>query len=993
MFLKRIESYGFKSFANRVSIEFDMGMSAIVGPNGSGKSNVVDATRWVLGEQSAKTLRGGNMQDVIFKGSALKKQLGFAEVTLVLDNACQTLPLDFSEVSITRRLYRNGESVYLINSQKVRLQDLTNLFMDSGIGKESFSIIGQGRIDEILNSKPIDRRAIFEEAAGVLKYKTRKEQSLRRLEKTHENLLRVSDVIAELALQVEPLRIQSEVAKTYFDHKEKLQESEISVLSHEIKLLATQYDMLEKAMSTHTILLAQERITSEMQIQIQEQLESKIKALEDAIQIAQESLILITKDAEMAKGAQQMQEQKKEHLHEMIIQIEGDVSELTMKIQQVDQLALKSEHIEFEQNLAKKIADKKQVESKMHMSLEKLEQLKDEKNIQNGKYQGVSSRLQTLSEINDSLTNLFQGVRGVLQASKKQQLSGIHGTLIDIITVEAQYTKAIETSLASALQFIVTDNQKAAEQAIAFLKDQKLGKATFLPIDIIKSVAMSEQQQVPLAKMVGFIGIASDLLAYQPQYEQIILQQLGQTIIANNLEHANKIASAVQFRYRIVTLAGEIVHRGGSMTGGATRNEKTGLLSQKQDMVDLQEIKSQCEAEITATDANIAQQVFLLAGLKIQFEKSVSVLQAIQQKEHAIKQYMQQMLEQKQDVTRQVENLELRKSIYVEDLAKLQLAAVNLYATEGSYDDKKDEVITSINGLRRERLAIDNQKADAHKHQKVAEISERSLQKEFQKMQLDQNTAEVKASNTVMRLQETYNCSFESVKHLELDAPYEEVENRVSSIRKAIERMGPINASAIEEYARVSERFEYLTTQKADLDAAEENLLAIIADMDIEMRDRFAETFEAIQINFAETFKQLFAGGTAELKLEQKGEFLTSGIEIFTQPPGKKVQNLMLLSGGERALTAIALLFAILKTKPVPFCILDEVEAALDDANVDRFANYLKIFSKQTQFIVVTHRKGTMEYADVLYGVTMEEAGISKILSVRLKEATKLIEE
>lgn len=993
MFLKRIESYGFKSFANRVSIEFDTGMSAIVGPNGSGKSNVVDATRWVLGEQSAKTLRGGNMQDVIFKGSASKKQLGFAEVTLVMDNEDHALPLDFSEVSVTRRLYRNGESVYLINSQKVRLQDVTNLFMDSGIGKESFSIIGQGRIDEILNSKPVDRRAIFEEAAGVLKYKTRKEQSLRRLEKTHENLQRVSDVIAELEMQVVPLQKQAKTAERYIEHKKELESLEISLLAYEIRILSEEYETLQKTMNNYSMKMAEQTILLERELKLQEQLEVDIKELDDAVTTKQEQLVLVTRDAESAKGAQQMHGQKREHLLEMIQQLEHDIEVLQNKIKQVEALEKNSEKVNFAKQLEDVKSEQQSIQEQMSIEINHLENLKQQKIDKMGQLQGITSRYQTLHEINDSLTNLFQGVREVLKASKSGKIAGIHGTIVDIIEVETKYTKAIETALANALQFIVADNQKMAEQAISFLKQQKLGKATFLPLDIIKGQPFNQEQIKKLKSEPGFVGIASDLLRYNQQYEQIILQQLGQTIITDTLSNANKIARILQFRYRIVTLAGDVVHRGGSLTGGATRTEKTGLLSQKKEIETLAIEKSQTEKQLLEIEDKITNKMFAAEDVKMQFETIQQKSQKIEQQKQLFEHQLQQMMTQKEDIKMQLTNLQERKSGHEKELHHLESAAAELVDSYSEYDKQREDIILAINTLRTQRLAVDQKRSDSLKKHRAAEIEEKTLQKEYQKMQLAQNTAEVKASNKVGRLQETYERSYESVQHMELTQPYDEVGGRVQTLRQSIDRMGTVNLGAIDEYERVSERYEYLTDQKADLDEAEDNLLAIIQEMDIEMRDRFAETFKAIQENFSETFKKLFGGGTAELKLEQKGEFLTSGIEIFTQPPGKKVQNLSLLSGGERALTAIALLFAILKTKPVPFCILDEVEAALDEANVDRFAQYLKVFSQETQFIVVTHRKGTMECADVLYGVTMEEAGISKILSVRLQEASKLIED
>lgn len=992
MYLKRIESYGFKSFANRVSIEFDLGMNAIVGPNGSGKSNVVDAVRWVLGEQSAKALRGGAMQDVIFKGSATKKQLGFAEVTLVLDNEDKQLSVAYDEVSITRRLYRSGESNYLINGQKVRLQDITNLFMDSGIGKESFSIIGQGKIDEILNSKPIERRAIFEETAGVLKYKTRKEQSLRRLEKTHANLLRVVDVMKELEHQIKPLERQSKVAQQYLEFKDELSSLEVSLLAFEINQLNDEHKELQRESETLTLQIAEQTIIVDKSTQALEELEVIVKASDELIEEYQEKLLLITQEAASAKSAQEIQEQKKTHLQERIEQIEQDIESLSEKITQVDALEKQGSTINFDEKISRAKYEEGQAREQLKTELGEIENLKEEQLQAVKMLQAITSRYETLGEISDSLQNLFQGVREVIKASKNNRVQGIHGTVLDLIEVDPNYVKAIEVSFANALQFVVTDNQRSAENAISYLKQQRLGKATFLPLDVIRGTKVAPQQLQEIQNMPGFVGVASDLVTYDAAYEKIILQLLGQTIVAKTLSDANALARKLQFRFRIVTLNGETVHRGGSLTGGESRNERAGLLLQKQELKELATSKEREEKALKLLSDTLYDKMDLSKATEQQLLALQEKTRNIEQQQQLFAHQLDQMLSQKKDLRQQIEQFLERKNTYEHELSVLHSASQTLVDSTLAFDEQKEEILKEINAKRSERLKQEQEKSDLVSTQRAAEGQEKQLQRVAQQNELKQNTAQIKIHDKITRLQETYNESYENLAEVEMTGPYEEVGTRVKELRTSIDKMGMVNLGAIEEYERVSERYDYLVDQKYDLDEAEENLLEIISSMDVEMEERFEKTFKEIQEHFQETFRLMFGGGSAELRLEEKGNYLESGIEIFTQPPGKKNQNLTLLSGGERALTAIALLFAILRTKPVPFCILDEVEAALDEANVDRFAKYVKDFSRETQFIVVTHRKGTMEEADVLYGVTMEEAGISKILSVRLQDADSYLD-
>ena len=991
MYLKKIDSYGFKSFANRTTIEFEQGMNVIVGPNGSGKSNIVDATRWVLGEQSAKMLRGGNMQDIIFKGSTNKKKLGYAEVTLILDNSDGMLPLEYEEISVTRRLYRSGESLYLINNQKVRLQDITNLFMDSGIGKESFSIIGQGRIDEILNSKPIDRRAIFEEAAGVLKYKTRKEQSLRRLERTHTNLTRVNDIIEELSVQVAPLEKQAAVAKQYLTYKDELQKHEVDLLVYEIKQLATETASIEKDIAK----LSQELIITTIDIEKHttsiEAVEQDILLADKQIQELQEKLVHVTQEAENVRGTKRLHQQKIEYIKNTIQSLTEDETGLQERLKKIEVLQKNSSKVNFSEKKAAIEQTLYTEEQQLKNLLATIETKQQEKISLLGEQKTVSSRYHTLKEIQDTNQNLYQGVRAVVDAKKQGRLQGIEGTIVELIDVADEYTKAIEVALGTALQNIITNTQQDAENAVRYLKQNNRGRATFYPLDVLARQTQQRQTEQPFSDP-AVIGYAYDLLSFDPKYQAVFKQLLGQTLILTTLEAANKFAKATNFRYRIVTLDGEIVHRGGSITGGHGKNEQNGLLMQRKTLEQLAKRNAEFSGSIEAKNQELAELLNENRALQEQLQATREESYKIEQQQQLFEQQLSQLNLQKQEIEQQVLTITNKKTVQEQELVKIDQMTAELNDSTVEHDNLKEEIIGAINEKRTLRLNLDKAKNRIAAELKNAEQLYRDYEKQTQKLELSKNTAEIKGNDRIARLQELYNCSYQNIEQDVVVADYEGLAKEVNRLRVAIDKMGMVNLGAIDEYERVSERYQHLTEQRDDLVDAENNLLAIINEMDEEMEERFMETFKVIQDNFAYTFKRLFGGGTAELALTDKGNILESGIEIFAQPPGKKIQSLSLLSGGERALTAIALLFAILRTKAVPFCVLDEVEAALDEANVERFAKYLKSFSEETQFIVVSHRKGTMEAADILYGVTMEEAGVSKILSVKLQDANKYIE-
>ncbi|TLG72109.1 chromosome segregation protein SMC [Culicoidibacter larvae] len=994
MFLKRIEAYGFKSFANRTDIEFNAGISAIVGPNGSGKSNVVDAVRWVLGEQSAKTLRGGKMQDVIFKGSETKKPLNFAEVTLVLDNSEKQLPIEFQEVSVSRRLYRNGESEYKINGENVRLQDIAGLFMDSGVGKEAFSIIGQGRIDEILNSKPVERRVIFEEAAGVLKYKTRKEKALRKLESTHENLRRVEDIIGELEYQVEPLRAQAAVAEEYLSKKEQLQAIEIAVLAQEI---TTSYQALQELkvqaeeLTAKDIALATSVVETELSIDEFEQL---LVTQDQKINQLQEQLVEATRVLENVQGQKAVLDERARNMQESNKQLETDYQLLMDKKAQIDQVLStfanqKSNDAQAIETMRATIAAHAAEAGKLN---EQVRGIEAQQMQQIRELESTRSRFQTLSDVEASYGHLFHGVKAVLKHAENGRIKGVNGVLVDLIELDARYDVAIEVALASNLQNIVVEDEYVAQNAIQYLKENRLGKATFLPITRIKGNVASAGDLAMLKQQHGFVDVASNLINTDHKYRAIVENLLGTTLVAHSLKDATDISKKVGARFRVVTLEGEVIHRGGSMTGGKVANERTGLLTQKHQI-------EQLRKNITTMEQSVSQ-----------LQEQYSTQKAAEQNAHNQLQDLQLELVRKEEMlntqTLQTEQLQNQNIQIAEEIGRLEVRLaelkgqqIDIESARTDVDDdntvqqeSRDAIIVAINEQRKLRLEQTGRLEDLRNELRGLQKEQQKAAQELKAIELKQTRLEVEIDTKLTRLGEEYQLSYERACGHTLEQPIEEAVASVTELKRAIDRMGLVNIGAIEEFERVNERFTFLTEQKADLLQAEDNLLEIITEMDQEMESRFYTTFQTIQTHFNETFSELFGGGKALLELSDPDNVLTSGIDIIAQPPGKKLQHLSLLSGGERALTAISLLFALLKTRTVPFCILDEVEAALDDANVSRFANYLRNFSKETQFIVVTHRKGTMEQADILYGVTMQEPGITKMISVRLEEAEKIVE-
>lgn len=1175
---------GFKSFAERIGIDFVPGVTAVVGPNGSGKSNVTDAIRWVLGEQSAKSLRGAKMEDIIFAGSESRKALNFAEVTLILDNEDERLPISYNEVSVTRRVYRSGESEYLLNKQACRLKDITDLFLDSGLGKEAFSIISQGRVDEILNSKPDDRRAIFEEAAGVLKYKKRRKKAEHKLFETDDNLNRVLDILHELDERIEPLQVQASTAKDYLEMKDTLRQFDIGVLIHDIeqidetveKLLRDQQQWQSSQQKKIVEIQQSEQSIAQMKdtlLQVSQQLDAdqknvvevsesyarlqgeqqlfaekqknasaQLSKLKESLKQAeakrekwQQSLIekeQILKEAQvyvhnLRKKVKQLETDLNRSTDELDAEIEDRKStyierlnekaatnnELKSIEQQIQQQRQSDEKItskstELAAELKQAQATLLEIEPKLETIRKELEEhLKDyeatqaelqkanqqlaekQKMLYEGynHLQQLRSRRDTLAELEADFAGFYQGVKAVLQAREQQKLQGVHGAVAELIHAKGAYTQAIETALGAAMQHIVTSTDEDAKKAIRYLKQIKAGRATFLPMNIMKSRKLSSAALQSVQDHPSFIQTADELVQVDEKFRGIAENLLGHILVVKDLDGATQIAKFLQYRYRVVTLDGDVVNAGGSMSGGGANKQQNTIFSRKAELEVLQNNLTEMETTIKQAEKVVAewQQKARSAAtlldvqrdhgeqLRVQenelravyqaaitqekmLQQSLSIYGSEQQdttsrhallvtKQEALLQQLQQTNEEIQQLEQEVHRLnELKVQMktardtllnelanqredHAQAMGKFESIQSSTEETRSYFNEAAEEVANirreiefvtigdSTTGRseeqfehditrqlkRKQQLEISIEQAvekRATLQQKIDE--ETTLLKEMQRIHQqfvnEQNQVkvqlgklEVKRVNAVEQLHQNYDLTFEEAQ-LEpaLEVELDVAKRKVNMLSQSIKELGDVNISAIEEYESVAERHDFLTSQRNDLLEAKDTLYEAIREMDEEMTTRFGTTFKQIRIHFQEVFKELFGGGKADLILLEPEQLLTSGIEIVAQPPGKKLQNLGLLSGGERALTAIALLFAILRTRPVPFCILDEVEAALDEANVSRYSQYLKKFSEDTQFIVITHKKVTMEGADVLYGITMQEQGVSKLVSVKLEQET-----
>ncbi len=1181
MYLKNIEVHGFKSFAQKINFEFHNGITGIVGPNGSGKSNVGDAVRWVLGEQSAKQLRGGNMQDVIFSGTELRKPLSFASVAITLDNSDHKLPVEFNEVTVTRRLYRSGESEYLINGSSCRLKDIQEMFYDTGIGKEGYSIIGQGQIDKILSGKPEDRRELFDEAAGIVKFKRRKNTTIKKLDEERQNLVRVTDILTELTRQLEPLEKQSETAKIYLAKRDELRELDVNLFlldyEHTGKLLEeleeklgnteselektkeayeqtkVEYERLEQELEELNSRLEELKERQQQNALTRQQHEGQIQVLEEQILAGKqnsdhyrnrletlgEELQKRTSDKEkfseekeelrdkLARQRQRLKEET-EHLENIqaeasacaaavedgkneIIEIlnsrattKGKVQRFDAMMEQLDirkaavsqrilHLKTEEEELASERKKAQSRYDSVthsidsmnaeciRLDGEVQKLQDKLKEQSRQMEIGQTAYHREASRLESLKNITERYDGYGNSIRRVME--QKSREPGIKGVVADIIHVQKDYEVAIETALGGSIQNIVTDNEQTAKRMIGFLKKNRLGRATFLPLSNISGRGGISQREV--LGETGVIGTADTLVKADPEYNSLVQYLLGRVLVVDHIDHAIAIGKKYRHSLRMVTIEGESLSPGGSMTGGAFKNNSNllgrrreieelensvGLL--KKDLQELQvsigdnrsrrnvlrdaiadfqeklrqqyvdqntarmnleqtdekianiqksyqqidrekeELRRQA-GEIRADHSTIAKELEESQRDEKELETFIETKQkeledwraeeaskmkeleqirldeaGLSQQEHYLQENLIRLLGEMEAFQRESRELEENLKLSIEETKRKQEGIQNLKDAVNACSSLDQE----LQRQRDEKQAQKEEKNTSHKafFEKRDQLSERTslLDKECFRLKSQAEKVEEQRETQISYMWEEYEITPNNALSYQKEelTDRQEMKKDISRIKDEIRKLGSVNVNAIEDYKELLERHTFLSGQYEDLVQAEKTLESIIQELDEGMRRQFAEKFHDIQREFDKAFKELFGGGKGTLELSEDEDILEAGIKIISQPPGKKLQNMMQLSGGEKALTAIALLFAIQNLKPSPFCLLDEIEAALDDSNVGRFASYLRKLTKNTQFIIITHRRGTMNAADRLYGITMQEKGVSTLVSVDLVE-------
>lgn len=980
MYLKEIQTYGFKSFADKINFEFTKNINGIVGPNGSGKSNVVDAVRWVLGEASNKQLRASDTTSVIFSGSKSRKPLNSAMVNIIFDNSDRHLPINFNEVSIKRVLYRTGENEYYLNGEKCRLKDIIELLTDSGAAKESFNIIGQGKIDEILSTKPYDRRVIFEEAAGVLKYKKRKEEAIRKLERTNNNINRVNDIINELEINLEPLKKQSDEANKYLEIKDKLTNYDISLMVYDLDRYSKEFE------------------------------DNKLKLTELNDNITELNMNNTTYDVSILQG--------RNKLNKLNIDIENrnnKILEYTKELEQCDAdirlLRERKKYIKSDDNLDKINNIKEQIliknnllsnlNNEIDLFNEKIKVRQDDIVNNNSKYNDINNNInkynKKIDDNNREITNLNYKISyleetinngGSIPSSVKNLLhnplfSGVHNTIGALINVPDEYALAVSTSLGGASNYLVVDDKKLASRMVEFLRDNRLGRATLFPLDVIKGRYIDNEIINKLEVTEGYINTLANVVKYDNKYENIIMNQLGNVILADNIKNANNISSIINNKYKVVTLDGQVVNVGGSITGGE-KIKTNDLIKQKYELNDYKN-----KLNKLLNDNN-------------------DMLSIIDEEKKKIKTYEEKIYNGRIDVStmnEEIKNKDTNKNSLENEIDSLVKELKDIESISNNNEENEENNLVNkyykikedIDALNKEIASLNIERERIDKDIKeVEEISRNSnlnvskVEKELHDIELKNSKLEIKIDTILNSLNEDYGITYGEAKNKYiLEENSEEVRKEVINLKNTIKDYDMVNLGAPAEYERVNTRYEFLTKQREDLSKAEDTLLEIIHDMDNIMKDKFVTTFNEIRAEFKKVFKELFKGGDADIYMTNPDNILETGIELEATPPGKNLKNIQSLSGGERTFTAISLLFAILNVRPVPFCIFDEVEAALDEANVDAFGEYLDKYRDKTQFIIITHKKRTMEYVDTLYGITMQESGVSKRVSVKLGEIKK----
>ena len=974
MYLKRIELHGFKSFADKVNVEFQPGITGIVGPNGCGKSNISDAVRWVLGEQSVKSLRGSNMSDVIFAGSEDRRAQNLAEVTLVFDNSDRTLNYDYNEVEITRRLYRQGnEAEYLLNRQQCRLKDITDLILDTGLGRDSLSIISQGNISNFADNRPEERRVIFEEAAGVSKYKKRKIEAIRKLERTKENLDRIGDIVYELEKQITPLKKQKEKAETYLELKEKLTSIEVNVLVHEISETNASLEELSKILKS----LNEKQAALDAEILLKESANDEIKkkmfVLDNEINALQSQLLEAMSEVSRLETSKVEVDQKRKHALEskdnkdIAHKLENLKAILADVVEEYNNRVGRLEETEKDLNdLSNKQKEMTLMIQEKHQSISHLTQ-----EITKNK-----NRQEILIDLVENKSNYHSGVKAVMSLSN--QNPDIIGVFGDLIKNDQEYDLAISTALGSALQFIVTKDDLQARLAIKFLRDNKAGRATFLPLETMEPRSLREEHEILCPTLDGYLGVVSDFVSSDKKIENVILNQLGNVILADNIDHASEISKATYARYKVVTLDGNIVNVGGSLTGGSANKQQSSII-QKRELEKVKEHLKELENKL-AKEKNelnsLENESKEISHTLLQKQMSYAKLEVVVQNK---KEELIVAKGEYEDLSHQNVELEDFKSGKINNQLVIELNEAIQH---------RDQLTEQIKSKREMRMSYVNENEQLESALKTLRKDLKDIQSQVNEKAIALTKQEAALNNYLNRLSNEYAMTYEyASENYQEELDMESARYEVAVLRNEINALGHVNLDSIEEYEEVSKRYEDMNGQRLDLIQAQDKIIQAIDEMDDIMVEKFSTTFDKINYQFNLVFRELFGGGRAEIKYTDPNNILETGIDIDVQPPGKSVSNITLFSGGEKALIAISCLFAILKVRPVPMCILDEVEAALDMANVERFAKFLREFSSQTQFIVVTHREGTMEECDLLYGATMQQKGVTKLVSVKLEEA------
>ena len=973
MFLKRIELQGFKSFADKTVIQFDQDITGIVGPNGCGKSNVNDAIRWVLGEQSVKSLRSGtNMSDIIFSGSEYRKPVNMARVTLVFDNSTRVFDSDFDEIEITRQILRaNNEASYFINKTPCRLKDINDLVMDTGLGKDSLSIITQGNISSFADAKPEDRRSLFEEAAGVAKYKKRKKVSLSKLEQTKENLDRLQDILDELERQIGPLEKQAKKAEKYISIRDKLSKIEISVLVEDIDQYNEKINQINKELfdiqamhtSENAELLKQETrlesIRKEMYAldkQINELQGKYTKAMEENYQLERRKIEQDEKRKYMLKVADKKARQK---------EIQAMLEEARFEYQDRHQRLMQTQQ---------DLNNRRNIVNDLKTKISKARYESDQAN-------NILTQLQNRRQVLENMMKQpfahQQGVRSVMQA--KNSLSGVYGVVSELLIAHTDKALAVNAALGGSIYQIITKNEADARNAISFLKRNRSGRATFLPLSVCHPRKMNEQVITIASTSPGFLGFASECVDCKEIFDPVKERLLGNVIVVDTLQNANETAKRLRYAYKIVTLDGDIVHTGGSMTGGVTKNQSTPVTMRQEldtinSKIEGQKIKANsCLNETDILTQKLQKENDTIVTLQIELAKLENIYATKKAKYDSI-------LAEYQELGVDIEeNAELAQDDLVVQMSKMHAVL--------------DSLSLEIQSLRQSRFDKGNDAEQLENQIRLVRREMNSKQSQIHNYEMEIVKVKTQLENALNRLSTDYEMTYEYALTKKEDVEIESAKEEVIQLRQAISRLGNINLDAPNEYKEVKERFDFMTSQKEDLEKASQQILAAIDEMDQTMISQFTEMFNKINAELDGVFKAMFGGGRASLSMVDPDDVLNTGIDIDVQPPGKMVKNIQTFSGGEKALIAISVLFAILKARTMPLCIFDEVEAALDQANVERFARYLSHYRGQSQFIAVTHRPGTMEQCDTLYGVTMQKDGVSKVLKVQLKDAVHIAKE